>query len=86
MYYKQWSLFQADCVLDAEMHAAINMFRILYQELHDRAVTVACRGSSSSSENSALSDAQLIQLVVEKQDKMVSAVCTVCVWGGDAYQ
>lgn len=59
-----------DCVLDAEMQAAMNMFRVLYQDLHDRAVTVACRGSSSSSENSALSDAQLIQLVVEKQEKM----------------
>lgn len=57
-----------DCVLDTEMQPAMNMFRILYQELHDRAVSVACRGSSSSSENSALSDAQLIQLVVEKQE------------------
>lgn len=60
------------------MQPAMNMFRILYQELHDRAVSVACRGSSSSSENSALSDAQLIQLVVEKQEGFVSTTC-VCI-------
>lgn len=57
-----------DCVLESEMQAGMNMFRVMYQELLDRAVTVACSGSSSNSDGSALSDDQLIQLVVEKQE------------------
>uniref|UniRef100_A0A1B6D0B1 LEM domain-containing protein n=1 Tax=Clastoptera arizonana TaxID=38151 RepID=A0A1B6D0B1_9HEMI len=57
-----------ECILDADMEPAMNLFKELYHDLQKHAISVKCKGNTE--EISTLTDNQLIQIVVEKNSNL----------------
>lgn len=62
-------LFQINCVLQEDVRPMMEVFRKIYNELHNHVVRVKC---SESSKSSALTWTQLSQLIIENNSEMVS--------------